>query len=374
MSLPGDKLVVGVNARAAGPHHQRALRPFILDSFIARVGESKTRLITEQSIQAYLSRHFLRFDPAVLHKMFVEADFRSEGCLTENDIKSSVTGLYRHRKHTGDWEQLVKMVTEEEDIFGEGDALTSRERRARRSSITFAGKSTTHFQELEHLSKSMRHTGSAVRLLRTLQGTKEYGMTGTEERIADLMGLGPASRRTPLIGFDAKQEYLAATGRDLMRDRLSRSQTAAARASVLMVRDGATGQHALDPADADASLFRTGKLRHMARPGTGGTENFHLYTRPLSVADLDFKKSLGKPLDLRSGADAEVQTRRAQGELIAYVAQVHDRSVTAMVAGRGRMLMFPDQGFNLQAQAQRARGATAAAENVPGELQARNSI
>lgn len=34
--------------------------------------------------------------------------------------------------------------------------------------------------------------------------------------------------------------------------------------------------------------------------------------------------------------------------MIDYVAKVHDRNVTSIVAGRERLLMYPKQGFNIQ--------------------------
>lgn len=58
--------------------------------------------------------------------------------------------------------------------------------------------------------------------------------------------------------------------------------------------------------------------RHMARPGTGGPANFKLYTRPLSTIDSDFKKTLGKPLDLRTIVDAEVEVCPLQTRTIRH--------------------------------------------------------
>ncbi len=69
-----------------------------MPALVRRVGESQSGRISYPAVDAYLARHHLPFDRALLGAMFEEADHRREGSLAPRDVIATVTGARARRR------------------------------------------------------------------------------------------------------------------------------------------------------------------------------------------------------------------------------------------------------------------------------------
>lgn len=230
-----------------------------------------------------------------------------------------------------------------------------------------APRTTTALRASEFLSKSLRNSqAQGNHLVRTMQGTRDMAMNPTERTVRDSMYQHQAASAflyptpPPVVTFGAKQDYLVsmdrvaalprparstqleqnlppqlATGRQRLRDQLSRPSTSN---QLQLVRYGVGGPQELgwDQGQPN-SLYRTGKLRYLARPASEGSSKFERFFKPLSTADLDNRKAIGHSFDLRSLIECETEWLRTSGLEVAQVSKAWDKDITAVARGTVQM-------------------------------------